>query len=79
MSDMRTVILTGASRGIGHAPALRFADAGWRVITCPRDVVPAEFLIGVGAAKVFLVVKKGRNATQVADCLQEPPKKSASR
>ena len=48
MSDMRTVILTGASRGIGHATARRFADAGWRVITCSRDVVPAECLIGDG-------------------------------
>ncbi len=48
MSEMKTVILTGASRGIGHATALRFTDAGWRVITCSRDNVPAECLIGDG-------------------------------
>ena len=32
----RTVILTGASRGIGHATVKCFARAGWRVITCSR-------------------------------------------
>jgi len=44
MAERRTLILTGASRGIGHATAQRFTDAGWRVITCSRDVVPAECL-----------------------------------
>lgn len=32
----RTVVLTGASRGIGHATVKRFSSAGWRVITCSR-------------------------------------------
>jgi NAD(P)-dependent dehydrogenase (short-subunit alcohol dehydrogenase family) len=32
----RTMVLTGASRGIGHATVKLFADAGWRVITCSR-------------------------------------------
>lgn len=36
----RTVILTGASRGIGHATVKRFSDEGWRVITCSRDALP---------------------------------------
>ena len=29
----RILVLTGASRGIGHATAKRFSDDGWRVIT----------------------------------------------
>ncbi|MEI2386204.1 SDR family oxidoreductase [Breoghania sp. JC706] len=33
----RTVVLTGASRGIGHATVKRFSAAGWRVITCSRQ------------------------------------------
>jgi NAD(P)-dependent dehydrogenase (short-subunit alcohol dehydrogenase family) len=37
-----TLLLTGASRGIGHATVKRFSDAGWRVITCSRDEVPAD-------------------------------------
>ncbi len=40
--DSKTVILTGASRGIGHATVKRFSDAGWRIITCSRDDVPEE-------------------------------------
>jgi NAD(P)-dependent dehydrogenase (short-subunit alcohol dehydrogenase family) len=36
-SDMRpTLVLTGASRGIGHATVKRFSAEGWRVITCSR-------------------------------------------
>ncbi len=37
-----TLILTGASRGIGHATVKRFAAEGWRVVTCSREDVPAE-------------------------------------
>lgn len=36
----RTVVLTGASRGIGHATVQRFSDEGWRIISCSRDDVP---------------------------------------
>ena len=38
----KTVLLTGASRGIGHATVQRFSSAGWRVITTSREDVPAE-------------------------------------
>ncbi len=37
---LRSVVLTGASRGIGHATVKRFSEAGWRIITCSRDEVP---------------------------------------
>lgn len=33
----KTIVLTGASRGIGHATVKRFSQAGWRVITCSRQ------------------------------------------
>ena len=36
----KTLILTGASRGIGHATVKRFSSAGWRVITCSRQPFP---------------------------------------
>jgi NAD(P)-dependent dehydrogenase (short-subunit alcohol dehydrogenase family) len=36
----RTLLLTGASRGIGHATVKRFSAAGWRVITCSRHLFP---------------------------------------
>lgn len=39
-AERKTLILTGASRGIGHATVKRFASAGWRVITCSRQPFP---------------------------------------
>src|ERR1700675_872111 len=36
----RTLLLTGASGAIGHAPVIRFSSAGWRVITCSRHPFP---------------------------------------
>ncbi|MCG6204880.1 SDR family oxidoreductase [Rhodopseudomonas sp. HC1] len=47
-AQRRTMILTGASRGIGHATAIRFSSAGWRVITCSRHPFPEECPWGAG-------------------------------
>jgi NAD(P)-dependent dehydrogenase (short-subunit alcohol dehydrogenase family) len=33
----KTLVLTGASRGIGHATVKRFSAEGWRVVTCSRQ------------------------------------------
>ncbi len=41
-AQRRTLVLTGASRGIGHATVKRFADEGWRILTCSREPVPAD-------------------------------------
>ena len=41
-AERKTLLLTGASRGIGHATVRRFSDAGWRVITSSREGVPPE-------------------------------------
>ena len=40
MDDRKILVLTGASRGIGHATVKRFSRAGWRVITCSRQPFP---------------------------------------
>jgi NAD(P)-dependent dehydrogenase (short-subunit alcohol dehydrogenase family) len=44
MSDARqkTLVLTGASRGIGHATVKRFSAGGWRVLTCSRQPFDAR-------------------------------------
>jgi NAD(P)-dependent dehydrogenase (short-subunit alcohol dehydrogenase family) len=43
MSEQRkSVFITGASRGIGHATAAYFVRNGWRAITCSRDEVPPQ-------------------------------------
>ena len=41
-NDRKTLLLTGASRGIGHATVKRFSSAGWRVITCSRYPFPED-------------------------------------
>lgn len=38
----RTLLLTGASRGIGHATVKRFSDEGWRVLSCSRNPFPED-------------------------------------
>lgn len=35
--EQKTLLLTGASRGIGHATVKRFGREGWRVLTCSRQ------------------------------------------
>ncbi len=37
MTEQKTIVLTGASRGIGHATVKRFSAGGWRVLTCSRQ------------------------------------------
>ncbi len=45
MNEQRkTVVITGASRGIGHYTAKCFLERGWQIITCSRDEVPVECL-----------------------------------
>ena len=40
--ERKTVFITGASRGIGHATAQHFVSNGWRAITCSREPVPPQ-------------------------------------
>ncbi|WP_068118470.1 SDR family NAD(P)-dependent oxidoreductase [Tropicimonas marinistellae] len=38
----KTLLLTGASRGIGHATVRKFSAEGWRVISCSRQPFSSE-------------------------------------
>ena len=40
--ERRTVVITGASRGIGHQTARLFLERGWQIITCSREEAPEE-------------------------------------
>lgn len=40
--EQKTMVLTGASRGIGHATVKLFSEAGWRIITCSRQPFDGE-------------------------------------
>ena len=38
----KSLLLTGASRGIGHATVKKFSREGWRVLTCSRQAFDAS-------------------------------------
>ena len=48
MSRARTVVVTGGAKGIGRATALRFAQAGERVIALGRDGAALDALRALG-------------------------------
>lgn len=54
MVGRRTAIVTGASRGIGHATALRFHAEGWRVITVSRYPPPDQCPWSGGRSHILL-------------------------
>ncbi|MEM1313524.1 MAG: SDR family oxidoreductase, partial [Pseudomonadota bacterium] len=47
MTDKKTVLVTGAARGIGLETARRFLQAGWRVAML--DILEAELIAAAGA------------------------------
>src|SRR5205807_4511217 len=59
----RTLLLTGASRGIGHATVIRFSSAGWRVLTCSRHPFPEECPWGDGPEDHIQVVLSDHDDT----------------
>jgi NAD(P)-dependent dehydrogenase (short-subunit alcohol dehydrogenase family) len=62
----RTLLLTGASRGIGHAAVKRFSAAGWRVITCSRHAFPENCPWEMGPEDHIQVDLADREGTRVA-------------
>ncbi|HET9904536.1 MAG TPA: SDR family oxidoreductase [Xanthobacteraceae bacterium] len=62
----RTLLLTGASRGIGHATVKRFSAAGWRVITCSRHPFPENCPWEMGPEDHIQVDLGDEKSTQAA-------------
>jgi len=62
----RALLLTGASRGIGHATVKRFSAAGWRVITCSRHPFPENCPWEMGPEDHIQVDLADADGTQAA-------------
>ena len=66
----KTVIVTGASRGIGHATALRFHENGWRVITVSRDPPPGTCPWSVARSHILLDLSDLDNIARCVDLMR---------
>jgi NAD(P)-dependent dehydrogenase (short-subunit alcohol dehydrogenase family) len=63
----RTVLVTGASSGIGETTALRLSRNGWRVLAGVRREVDAERLREAGLQPLILDVTEPDHVAAVAD------------
>lgn len=76
----RTLILTGASRGIGHATVKRFSTAGWRVITCSRHPFPNDCPWDAGPEDhIVLDLASSKDTTQAIALMREKLKENGGR
>jgi NAD(P)-dependent dehydrogenase (short-subunit alcohol dehydrogenase family) len=66
----RTLLLTGASRGIGHATVKRFASAGWRVLTVSRHAFPEGACPWPGGERDHVQLDLG-NLAAIGDAVAE--------
>ncbi len=63
---MPTVLVTGASRGIGRTTAVQLAHAGWDVIGTVRSASDAEALEAAGNGKVKAITLDVTDTAQIA-------------
>ncbi len=63
---MRSVLVTGASTGIGRATALRLDGAGWRVFAGFRDPADGQSLRAEGSARIVPVQLDVTEPEQIA-------------
>jgi NAD(P)-dependent dehydrogenase (short-subunit alcohol dehydrogenase family) len=61
-----TVLITGASTGIGRATALRLAASGWTVLAGVRRVKDGDALVAAGGGRVVPLTLDVTDAAQIA-------------
>ena len=71
MASQKTIIVTGASRGIGHATALRFHANGWRVITVSREPPPGQCPWSVGRSHILLDLSELDNIVRCVEVMRD--------
>ena len=54
MTDIRIMVITGASTGVGRAAALRFAGEGYKVCALARNVKKLKLLASESNSKIIL-------------------------
>jgi NAD(P)-dependent dehydrogenase (short-subunit alcohol dehydrogenase family) len=64
--DLRSVLVTGASTGIGRATALRLDAAGWRVFAGVRREADAEALSEAGSERLVPLMLDVTDPRQIA-------------
>jgi NAD(P)-dependent dehydrogenase (short-subunit alcohol dehydrogenase family) len=70
MATQRTIIVTGASRGIGHTTALRFHANGWRVITVSREPPPGQCPWSLGRSHILLDLAELDNIVRCVEVMR---------
>ncbi len=63
---MPTVLITGASTGIGRASALRLAGSGWTVLAGVRKAADGESLRAAGGERIVPIELDVTDAAQIA-------------
>jgi len=75
MSETKTILISGANRGIGDATARAFADAGWNVSMGMRKPVMPEWADTVDTAKLQVVAYDATDADAPKKWAQEAREK----
>ena len=74
---MRSVLVTGASTGIGRATALRLDGSGWKVFAGVRREEDADSLRAAGSARLAPVLLDVTDAEQIAAAAELVERESA--
>jgi NAD(P)-dependent dehydrogenase (short-subunit alcohol dehydrogenase family) len=67
---MPTVLITGASTGIGRATALHLASSGWTVLAGVRKAADGEALVASGDERVVPIVLDVTDPAQIAAAVE---------
>jgi NAD(P)-dependent dehydrogenase (short-subunit alcohol dehydrogenase family) len=65
--ELRSVLITGAGRGIGRAAVLRLAEHGWHVYAGVRSGTDGERLVAEAAGRVTPLLLDVTDPSQIAD------------
>ncbi len=69
--EMPTVLITGASTGIGRATALRLAGSGWTVLAGVRRVNDGDALVVAGGERIIPIILDVTDAAQIDAAVEE--------